>query len=213
MHDRVTGPGEQPDGAELRTAPRVSLMLRAAKLVSPAGEYLCILRDVSATGLKAKLFHPLPPGEPIALELGNGARYLLEPVWEADGHVGFQFHEGPIDLAALVDEAGLYPKRQLRLKLDLPIDLGVGDMALVGQLRDLSLHGALVELDHFLALRQLVKIGGGPFPVRHARVRWRKGNAHGLVFHEGFALSELALLVERLQKPPVINRIGQRVNH
>ena len=198
---------------ELRAAPRISLMLRAAKLVSPAGVFLCILRDVSATGLKARLFHALPQDGPLALELGTGERHPIEPVWERDRHVGFRFTNSPIDLSALVEEAGRFPKRQLRLKLDLPIDLMVGDMALVGQLRDLSLHGALVELDHFLALRQLVKIGGGPFPVRHARVRWRKGNAHGLVFHEGFTLSELALLVERLQKPPVINRIGQRVNH
>ncbi|MFN9375472.1 MAG: PilZ domain-containing protein, partial [Novosphingobium sp.] len=75
---------------ELRAAPCISLMLRAAKLVRPAGEFLCILRDVSATGLKARLFHALPQDGPLALELGTGERHPIEPVWERDRHVGFR---------------------------------------------------------------------------------------------------------------------------
>jgi hypothetical protein len=200
-------------GSELRSAPRVSLMLRAAKLVSPAGEFLCILRDVSATGLKARLFHPVPPGEPIMLELGNGARYPLEPVWTEDDHVGFQFCNGPVDLTELVDEASHFPKRQLRLKLALPITVATPAGLMEGVLHDLSQHGALIEVDHFLALRQIVKLGSADFPDRHARVRWRNGKAHGLVFHEGFRMDELALLVERLQTPAGRLAPARRVNH
>ena len=54
---------------EFRTEPRISLMLRAAKLAGSKGEFLCILRDVSATGLKARLFHPLPSDSPFTIEL------------------------------------------------------------------------------------------------------------------------------------------------
>lgn len=187
------------DHAELRAAPRISLMLRAAKLVGPQGEFLCILRDVSATGLKARLFHPLPATGPFELELGNGDRFALEPVWERDDHAGFRFSAGPIDLAALVDEASQFPRRQLRLKLHLPIDLSSQGETYTATLRDLSQHGALVELDHHLALQQLVRITAAGLAPRHARVRWRRGTAHGLVFHDGFRLDELAQLVARLQ--------------
>jgi len=44
-----------PAGAELRAAPRFTLLIRAAKLIADGREFLCIIRDASATGLKPKL--------------------------------------------------------------------------------------------------------------------------------------------------------------
>jgi hypothetical protein len=205
--------GIEDQDEELRAAPRISLMLRAAKLICPTGEFLCILRDVSATGLKAKLFHPMALHEPVELELSNGVRYPLEPVWERDGHVGFRFGADGINLAVLVDEADRFPKRQLRLKLDLPVTLTAQGKAMPARLRDLSQQGALIELGEHLALRQLVCIDTTDFPARHARVRWRRGAAHGLVFHEGFRLDELARLMERLQNADTAMRATARVNH
>lgn len=202
-----------PVGDEMRTAPRISLMLRAAKLSAGGGEYLCILRDVSATGLKARLFHPLPAEGPYAIELGTGESYPLELVWERDSHAGFRFTEGPIDLTALVDEAGRFPKRQLRLALNRPVVVTANAINLPATLANLSQHGALIELDFPLALRQLVQVGGGELPVRHARVLWRRGKAHGLVFSDGYRLDELAQLVARLQNPSQKQRSKIRVNH
>lgn len=199
--------------AELRTAPRISLMLRAAKLVSPAGEFLCILRDVSATGLKAPLFHSLSPEGPYALELGSGIRHPIEPVWENGHHVGFRFLAPPIDLATLVEESGQFPKRQLRLAVDYPVTLASRQAEFPARLMNLSQHGALIALDEPLALRQPVALRGGLFPLRHARVRWRQGAAHGLVFVEGFLLDELALLVARLQNRSQSSRLRPPVNY
>lgn len=200
-------------GDELRAAPRISLMLRAAKLTAATGEYLCILRDVSATGLKAKLFHPLPEQGPFAIELGTGESYRLELVWERDGHAGFRFCDGPIDLTALVDEAGHFPKRQLRLALNRPVVITANAINLPATLSNLSQHGALIELDFPLALRQLVQVGGGELPVRHGRVLWRQGKLHGLVFSDGFRLDELAILVARIQNRPQSSGSLQRAHH
>lgn len=199
--------------AELRAAPRISLMLRAAKLVSPAGEFLCILRDVSATGLKARLFHPLPAEGPFALELGTDARHAIEVVWERDRHAGFRFANPPIDLSALVEESGQFPKRQLRLAVDYPITLTSRQIEYPARLKNLSQHGALITLEEPLALRQPVELRGGLFPLRHARVRWRNGDAYGLVFIEGFLLDELAQLVAKLQNSSRSPASLTRVNH
>lgn len=198
---------------ELRAEPRISLMLRAAKLVSPTGEFLCILRDVSATGLKARLFHALPGNGPFALELGTGERHPIEPVWERDRHAGFRFINPPIDLSALVEESGRFPKRQLRLAVDYPVTLTTQQVDRPALLLNLSQHGALIELDEPLALRQPVQLRGGVVPLRHARVRWRQGPAHGLVFLEGFLLDELAELVGRIQNRSQSSLSHQRVNH
>jgi hypothetical protein len=188
-------------------------MLRAAKLTCPVGEFVCILRDVSATGIKARLFHELPQQAEFALELGSGARWAIEPVWQRDDHAGFRFCAGPINLAALVDEAGPFPKRQLRLRLSLPVTISSGGVLLAATLHDLSQHGALVELDHYLALQQVVSLGGDALPMRHARVRWRRGQAHGLVFHDGFRLDELARLTAHLQGLDFPASNQRRVNH
>lgn len=186
--------------ADQRAARRYTLLLLSAKLVAPAGEFLCILRDVSATGLKARLFHDLPDLANWQLELGSGARHPLEPVWQADGHAGFRFGDAPVDPHRLMDEdSGPFPKRHIRLRLELPVLLWADGVARSGRLCDVSQLGAQIEVDPPLALRQLVRIEAPGLPLRHARVRWRRGTAHGLVFHEAFRLDELAVLAARLQ--------------
>lgn len=189
-----------PAIADPRAAERFTLLLRAAKLVSPLGEFLCILRDVSATGAKARLFHVLPATERLTLELGSGERYRVEAVWQRDDHAGLRFLDGPADIQALVDESSAFPKRQIRLRLDLPVQLALrGGLHRVGQLGDLSQQGALVRIEPGLALGQPVELTAPGFPLRHARVRWRRRGAHGLVFQEAFRLDELARLAARLQ--------------
>lgn len=188
----------QPDQ---RAAQRFTLLLLTAKLIAPAGEFLCILRDVSATGLKARLFHDLPESPDWQLELGSGARHALEPVWQADGHAGFRFRAAPIDPFRLMDQdAGPFPKRHIRLRMELPVLLHAEGAARPGRLRDLSQLGARIEVEQPLALRQLVRIEAPGLPVRHARVRWRRGPGHGLVFHEAFRLDELAVVAACLQE-------------
>ena len=43
-----------------RGAARVTLLIRAAKIVHPGGEFLCVVHTVSETGVRLRLFHPLP---------------------------------------------------------------------------------------------------------------------------------------------------------
>ena len=190
----------EADLADQRAAARFTLLLRAGKLVSDAGEFLCIVRDASTTGIKARLFHELPQDDRFDLELGNGDRYPVEPVWERDGHAGFRFAAGPIDVHALMDESTPFPKRSIRLRLELPLLVcPAGGAARLGQLLDLSQQGALVMATPGFALGQQVRIEAPGLPARHARVRWRRGAAHGLVFQEGFKLDELAVIAHRLQ--------------
>jgi hypothetical protein len=47
--------------ADPRGAARSSLMFRTAKILCESGEYVCVVRDVSATGARLRLFHAAPP--------------------------------------------------------------------------------------------------------------------------------------------------------
>jgi hypothetical protein len=184
---------------------RFTLLLRAAKLIGPAGEYLCILRDVSATGLKLRLFHPLPGGDALEIELANGDRYRIEPVWQARGHAGFRFADGEVALEPLLREQAQFPKRAIRLRSDLPGLLHCEGGACAAILRDISQDGARIECDLPLAIGQALTIEAAPFPPLRAHVRWRKGTAHGVSFVRHFALDELArLLAAATDESPAI---------
>ncbi|MCC6926679.1 PilZ domain-containing protein [Novosphingobium sp.] len=186
-----------------RTGQRYTLLLRAAKLVTGQGEYLCLVRDVSDRGLKVRLFHDLAIESQCEIELGSGERLSLECVWQRDLQAGFRFAGGPRDVQKLIDEAGPFPKRHLRLRLNPPLVLMLvsGGLATPGRLCDISQHGAAIALDRSLPLGAQARIEAPALPLLHARVRWRRGGLHGLVFQEGFRLDELAQLTRQLQQP------------
>ncbi len=181
-----------PCASEARAAPRVSLLLRAAKLISPSAEFLCILRDVSATGLKARLFHRLPPERPLKLELGNGQRFTVEPIWEEDSHAGFRFLHDEIDVTELVRESTPFKRRSLRLRLERDIAVIEGTQRRKAQLRDISLLGVAIDIDTPLPLRGEVTIEHRDIPLGAARVRWRRGTVHGLILQRSLTMEALA---------------------
>lgn len=197
-------------GRDQRADRRVALLLRAGKLVSPEGEFLCIVRDASAGGIKVKLLHSLPGAGTFDLELANGEVYPLELVWQADGHAGFRFLERPIDVHGLVDEPSSFPKRGLRLRLTLPVIVIEAGEERPALLRDISQHGAQIEIEPGLAVGQRIALHGSGLPEMQATVRWRRRAAHGLVFQRGFRLDELAELVGRLREAERSEDAGKR---
>lgn len=189
----------EPAGSDLRTASRIALMLRVGKLCMAQGEFLCVVRDASARGLKVKLFHDLPEHQDCTIELGTGDRYGIEHVWTADGHAGYRFIDGSIDLGALIDEAAPFPRRQLRLKLDRPISLEIAGVRHEASLRDISQHGVLIDHHERLPLGLAVKIESPDMPPLEGRIRWRMSRSHGVVLQRSFKLDELAALALTLQ--------------
>jgi len=181
-----------------RDAPRFSLMLRAAKLLSPNGEYACVVRDVSRTGVKLRLFHAAPPDEFCLLELANGERFPMQRMWSADVNAGFRFAQ-PIDVEAFIAEPDHFERRPIRLAIESPAVLTSERRELAAVLVNLSQQGACVELGQQLAPGQQVRLDLPGVPLRIGHVRWRKGFAHGLVFQNGWRLDELAAHALTLQ--------------
>ena len=197
---RISDPAASPRSFEdMRGAQRFTLLIRTAKLVCESGEFLCIIRDVSETGVRLRLFHALPAEPRMALELSNGEVYFIERVWERDSHAGFRF-AAPIDVQAFIAEVSPYPRRQLRLRIQFPAVLTSDGQASVATARDLSPQGAKIETTRFLALGQRVRLEGDRFPATVAKVCWRSGREYGLVFEQVFTLEALAVLAAGLQQ-------------
>ena len=186
------------DSDEQRIAPRFTLLIRTAKLISASGEFLCVIRDASATGVSIRIFHPLPHGEQLTLELPNGDQHAIERVWEREGSAGFRFSV-PVDIDRLLQNKSRYPKRPVRLKLQLPALISCHGTTAGVVIRNISQQGALVESPLRLAIDQRLRLEADNLPVIQASVRWRKGSDFGLVFDDTFQFGELAKLAANLQ--------------
>jgi hypothetical protein len=199
--DPNRSPAADP-GVELRDAQRFSLIIRPAKLVCESGEYLCVVRDISATGAKLKLFHEPPPDSHVFLELANGERYAMERVWAADNHAGFRI-AAPIDVEEFVVEPSPFPKRPIRLRLKRSGVIVAGMQISPVTLLDLSQRGGRIEAQCHLALDQRINLEVEGLERLPAKVRWRHGTRYGLVLEHTFRLDELARLAFDLQPPDV----------
>lgn len=195
-------------GDEQRAAPRFTLLIRAAKLVCPNGEFVCVIRDVSETGVSVRLFHALPPGSPVELQMPGGGSYEVEPVWERDNEAGFTFANS-VEVARLIHEAGEYPKRGLRLEVCFPIRISTLTQRSEGMVVNLSQQGARFECDGLYAIDQNLRIETlekiPEFSEVRAKVRWRRDSEYGVVFEDTFTLGDFALLAARLQAPGLLN--------
>lgn len=188
--------------ADQRVQPRFALLLRQAKLTGDGREYLCIVRDVSETGVRLKLFHDLPAAACFALELATGERFPLEPVWargdDRGGEAGFRF-AATVDLARFIAEAGPFPKRPVRLKVDHPAVIVVNGQDHPATIRDLSRQGAGIETSQMLAIGQKLRLSAKELPAFDGTVCWRRHPDYGLVFAQLLSLEQLALRTSRMQ--------------
>ncbi|MEQ8410263.1 MAG: PilZ domain-containing protein [Erythrobacter sp.] len=197
-----------PAGEDMRTAPRFTLLIRAARLVCAKGEFVCVIRDVSETGVSVRLFHRLPPGGPYELHMPGGEAYEMRNVWQHDNEAGFEFSR-PVDVARLIGEAGQYPKRGLRLDLVFPITVRTLTQQCEGVVENVSQQGARLECDGLFAIDQSLRIEGMDFSgtrreVR-AKVRWRRDRRYGVVFDDTFTLGDFARFAAQLQEPALLH--------
>lgn len=212
----VSGPTAVP--TDQRAAQRFTLILRAGKLLTESGEYLCVLRDVSSGGLRLRLFHPLALPPNLKIELAGGEQYQLTLAWQDGEQAGCRFDQGPVDTGRLLEEAGPFPKRSIRLRLHQPLAVALRSdgLALQAELHDISQFGAALICTERLAIGQLFELDASGLGQLTARVRWRRGELYGLVFEQSYRLDGLARLVARLQQasnsPADVTRLA-RVNH
>lgn len=182
---------------EDRAAPRFTLLIRSAKLIADDRAYLCVVRDISATGISIRTFHPLPVGERLEIEFQTGQHYPIERVWERDGEAGFRFFE-PIDVDAIIGGHGAFPKRDLRFALELPVSLQIGGETLAATLVNISRQGGSIMCERTLSIAQPIRLTAPGLPEIEARVRWRKQGQFGLIFDTTFSLANLAMLLRNI---------------
>jgi hypothetical protein len=195
--DPATPPRSAP--ADQRDAGRTPLAApRAAKLLCERGEYLCLLRDISATGVRLGLFHAVPAATHAFLELANGEVYPMLRVWQRERQASYRFTQ-PIDPADFIAEPVSHPRRPIRIRVRSPGLVYADRVVRPMELRDISQNGASFEADTYLSLGQTLVLSLEALPELNGWVRWRRGRNFGVVFDHGLRLDELAAHALALQ--------------
>lgn len=196
-------------GEELRAAPRFTLLIRAAKLVSAQGEFICVIRDVSETGVSVRLFHALPSCKQFALHMPGGAVYEIANVWQRGNEAGFTFAQA-VEVQQLICESGDYPKRGVRLGLCFPVTVTTLTQRFEAVVENISQQGARIACDGMFAIDQTVRIKApgatGELREVRAKVRWRRDQNYGVVFDDTFTLGDFARVAAWLQAPALLDK-------
>ena len=195
------------NGAEQRAAPRFGLLIRAAKLACESGQFVCVIRDVSETGVSARLFHALPDDEHYELHMPGGAIYEITCVWRREQEAGFRF-VAPVEVESLINEACAYPKRGLRLAVEFPVTLTTLTQRCTAMVQNISQQGALIKCDGLFAIEQTLRIEAPDIAPElkeiRAKVRWRRGTDYGVALDDTFSLGDFARFGAFLQAPALL---------
>lgn len=195
---------EQPVIEEKRGSPRLGLLIRSAKIVFKSGEFLCVMRDVSESGLRIKVFHTLPSDPPQYIEFATGDRIMVRTIWQNGDTVGLEFRE-PQDVASIVRERGPYRKRSLRFAIEADVVIAVGLGKFAARVLNFSQFGARIQCSQHFARGQHIKVIGKQVRDLGATIAWRDGDNYGLTLDRTFPVQETARLVARLQDPSLVS--------
>ncbi len=196
-------PEGSSSSADQRGAQRYTLLIRAAKIIANQGEFLCVIRDVSNTGVSVRLFHKLPQQGQLALELQSGEQFKIKRVWENPREAGFEFdHDVAVD--RFISEVGEFPRRGLRLAIQFPVTVSSRGERYEAMVENISQQGARVVCKSLFAIDQNLTLEGEALEEVRSKVRWRSQGHYGVVFDDTFSLSQFATLAARLQAPALL---------
>lgn len=194
-------------GDERRAAPRLTLLMRVAKLIVNGRELPCILRDASPEGVRVRLLTDLPDTGDLVVETVTGDRFGATITWRERDHAGLRFHT-PVDLHLFIEGSGNgYPRQQVRLRIALSGLLHSAGEPAPFVFEDISQQGACIESAKHLLIDELVRLDTAVTPPLYAKVCWRDHPRYGLLFEQIFRLEELARIVAGAAEPDRLRAI------
>ncbi len=174
------------ESSERRRNLRTATVFQVAKLITTRFEELCLLRDVSPSGLKAEVYCPVTAGERIEIELKTEHRVTGRVAWSDGASIGMQFdHEVPMlaMLAHCAFDDRVARIRPSRLVCSLDGGLVVDGREEAVTVLNVSLAGLKITLDQHphdpRAIAVLPQLGR-----RACTVRWARGGEAGIQFDE-----------------------------
>lgn len=192
---------QEPE-AERRRLPRQATVMRVATIHGPTGTELCIVRNISAAGLQARVYRRRQPGDVIDIEFKEGQVLRGTIVWARDYRIGVEFL-GTANLEDLLTsrwsgEGMLARPRPIRLEVNRPGILRAESRLLPVRVRNVSQGGAKLQLTEPVPHRNVV-LSLPELPVLDGVIKWQSDEMAGMAFNEPLAVSVLAGWIEDRQ--------------
>jgi hypothetical protein len=172
--------------------------LRVGTITIRGRRELCLIRNVSAGGLRAHVYSPLKPGDPVSVELKTNQQTAGSVSWVDGATVGISFAE-ELDIAELLtgqSEEGLQP-RMPRVEADCLGELRIGARLYPINTCDVSQGGARIEIDHPLRIGDNVVLTLEKLRPLAGVVRWYEDGQSGIGFNQVLPFHELVTWLRR----------------
>jgi PilZ domain-containing protein len=195
---RVARVEEPKDRVERRGEKRHIALLRVALLHAGGTRDLCVVKNVSATGLAARVYRELASGEHVRIEFRSGELLSGSVVWQRDWNFGIVFPE-PIEIESVlssrwVTESGKrrnLPRIEVNCRGRLEKSFETHDVLL----QDISQGGARVQIER-LADPGNVVLSLPDLPPLAGVMRWASGTMAGISFNECIPFERLGRWIQ-----------------
>lgn len=187
---------QPPQPGDRRAGDRHLTLFRVGTVLIGGRRELCLIKNISAGGMKLQLYCPVAVGQPLGIELKTGVSVAGRVSWVRDGQVGVAF-DAPIDVVAILahDSKGPRP-RMPRIETDAPLCVRHGASTYRLRASDISQGGVKVERAAGLPVGAEVVITLPGLAPQPGVVRWIEQGSAGLSFNLPLPLSELVAWLE-----------------
>lgn len=192
-NEQAPGPAANQDCTREPLSRRLTT-LRVGTITVAGTRELCLIRNVSAGGMRAYVYSPLAVGDAVTVELKTDRQTHGTVSWTRDNDVGVQFDE-QIDvedlLAATMPGSNPRSGRMPRIEVDRLGELRIGSRLYPINTCDMSQGGVRVEIDHPLEVGEAVVLSLSKLRPIEGAVRWYKNGMGGIAFNQVIPFHEL----------------------
>jgi len=180
-----------PGRSDRRESERFLTLYRVGSITIDGKSELCLVRNVSAGGMKIRVYHQVSVGAALSIELKSGQGITGKVGW-VDGHnIGVTFDE-PIDIVGLLSASLDGPRpRMPRIELGAEITIREGTSTYRVLACDISQGGLKVATQTILPIGGDVVITLRGLQSLAGVVRWSENGFCGMTFNKLLPLPEL----------------------
>lgn len=175
----------QPIIADARVDEHRKLILRAGVLEQDGRTSFCLVKDISTSGMKVKLYSTrLAPGS-VTVRVADEEPIRARIAWIDDAHAGIRFEHGAERdmVLRLTEKLNPTGRRSLpRLKAAARALIRIGGRSFPAELCDISSFGAKIRTRRRLPANHTAIIDLPDLPSIRAFVRWSENCESGLLF-------------------------------
>jgi hypothetical protein len=197
LEDPLYSFSEMVPAPERRHDERYTTTMRVGTMMTERGRELCLVRNISRGGLRARVYADVPVGTHAEIELKSGQSVAGEVIWAEDGQIGLRF-DRPVDVADVLSTATAAAEGQRsrlpRIEIRRFATLRTGVRVLRGETVNLSQGGVKLALPPLQKPPEenapVVVTIAGLDPIAGV-ARWSKAGEAGIEFNSLIPLKRL----------------------